>query len=182
MKKLGVLGEDCELSGTHAVSWESLSAEKQDEMDLRMATYAAQIDRMDQNIGRLIETLDESGELDNTLILYFQDNGGWAEGGMLGSGSREDILQGKGYVVSYGRAWANVSNTQFRFYKHWVHEGGVATPLIAHSPGGIKARGQIRHQPAHLIDVMATCMDLAELQAIATQLSEDLGRSGKPRH
>jgi arylsulfatase A-like enzyme len=64
-------------------------------------------------------------------------------------------------MVSYGRAWANVSNTPFKLYKHWVNEGGISTPMIAHWPGGIKARGQIRQQPAHLIDVMATCVDLA---------------------
>lgn len=161
MKKQGVISEECELSGQNAVAWESLSAEKQDEMDLRMATYAAQIDRMDQNIGRLVEALDQAGELDSTLILYFQDNGGCAEGGMLGRGSKEEIIAGKGYMVSYGRAWANVSNTPFKLYKHWVNEGGISTPMIAHWPGGIKARGQIRQQPAHLIDVMATCVDLA---------------------
>jgi len=63
--------------------------------------------------------------------------------------------------IGYGEAWANVSNTPFREYKHWVHEGGIATPLIAHWPAGIGARGALRHEPAHLIDVMATCVDVS---------------------
>jgi arylsulfatase A-like enzyme len=63
--------------------------------------------------------------------------------------------------VAYGKAWANVSNTPFREYKHWVHEGGISTPLIAHWPAGITAKDELRHQPGHLIDVMATCLDVA---------------------
>ena len=63
--------------------------------------------------------------------------------------------------VAYGRGWANVSNTPFREYKHWVHEGGISTPLIAHWPKGITAAGELRTQPGHLIDIAATCVDLA---------------------
>jgi uncharacterized repeat protein (TIGR03806 family) len=63
--------------------------------------------------------------------------------------------------VAYGRGWANVSNTPFREYKHWVHEGGISTPLVAHWPAGIQARGEIRKQPGHVIDVMATCLDVS---------------------
>ncbi len=78
------------------------------------------------------------------------------------------VLQGTGVMPGpadtyhgYGRGWANVSNTPFREYKHWVHEGGISTPLIAHWPAGIKRRGELEHQPSHLIDIMATCVDLA---------------------
>ena len=60
--------------------------------------------------------------------------------------------------IAYGRDWANVSNTPFRLYKHWVHEGGISTPLIAHWPNGISRRGELERQPAHLIDIMATCV------------------------
>jgi len=63
--------------------------------------------------------------------------------------------------VAYGKSWANVSNTPFREYKHWVHEGGIATPLVAHWPAGIRRKGEIEHQPAHLIDIMATCVEVA---------------------
>lgn len=78
------------------------------------------------------------------------------------------VLHGPGIMpgpedtfIAYGRAWANVSNTPFREYKHWVHEGGIASPLIAHWPSGIPARGELRHQPGHLIDIMATCVEVA---------------------
>jgi arylsulfatase len=63
--------------------------------------------------------------------------------------------------LAYGKPWANASNTPFRLYKHWVHEGGISTPLIAHWPVHIKVRCQLRHQPGHLIDIMATCVDVA---------------------
>jgi arylsulfatase len=66
--------------------------------------------------------------------------------------------------VAYGKPWANASNTPFRLYKHWVHEGGISTPLIAHWPECIKARGKLRHQPGHLIDIMATCVDVADAE------------------
>jgi arylsulfatase len=70
--------------------------------------------------------------------------------------------------VAYGRGWANVSNTPFREYKHWVHEGGISTPLIAHWPAGISAKGELRRQPGHLIDIMATCVDLGGAKYPAT--------------
>ena len=66
--------------------------------------------------------------------------------------------------IGYGKGWANVSNTPFREYKHWVHEGGIATPLIAHWPSGIKRAGELDHQPGHLIDIMATCIELGETE------------------
>ena len=78
--------------------------------------------------------------------------------------------------IGYGRGWANVSNTPFREYKHWVHEGGISTPLIAHWPAGIAGRGELRHEPGHLIDVMATCVDLAG----ATYPTEREGESIHP--
>lgn len=164
-----------------------------------MEVYAAMVDRMDQGIGRLTEALRKTGRLDNTLVLFLQDNGGCAEN--IGRqavpkrpGERParptlppippgEILQTQippstrdGYPIrmgpkampggpdtylAYGRGWANVSNTPFREYKHWVHEGGIATPLIAHWPTRIKDRGGLRHQPGHLIDIMATCLDVA---------------------
>jgi arylsulfatase len=126
--------------------------------DLSMAVYAAQIDRMDQSIGRLLKRLDETGASENTLVLFLADNGGCAE----------EINRGKAGVGpggpesywSYGMPWANASNTPFRLYKHWVHEGGISTPLIAYWPGRIKEPGSITHQSGHLIDLMATCVDV----------------------
>lgn len=127
--------------------------------DLSMAVYAAQIDRMDQNIGRVLARLDQSGASDNTLVLFLADNGGCAE--EINRGTPGVDPGGRHSYLSYGLPWANASNTPFRLYKHWVHEGGISTPLIASWPGRIKNTGSITHQPGHLIDVMATCVDVA---------------------
>ena len=126
--------------------------------DLSMAVYAAQIDRMDRNIGRLLARLDQTGASDNTLILFLADNGGCAE--EINRGTAGVGPGGADSYLSYGLPWANASNTPFRLYKHWVHEGGIATPLIAYWPGKIRNPGSITHQPGHLIDLMATCLDV----------------------
>ncbi len=162
-----------------------------------MEVYAAMIDNMDQGIGRIVNALERRGQLDNTLILYLQDNGACAE--QFGFG-RQPLTEAqraerrpmdpnalqtsmvpaytrdgkplrvwRGVVpgpadtyLGYSSGWAHAGNTPFQWYKHWVHEGGIASPLIAHWPRGIEARGNWRHQPAHLIDIMATCVDVAE--------------------
>ncbi len=128
-----------------------------DNQDLLMAVYAAQIDRMDQNIGRILDKVKELGQEQNTLILFLADNGGCAE--VIDRGKHGVPAGGPDSFLSYGPPWANASNTPFRRYKHWVHEGGIATPLIAHWPQGIKDGGKITHQPGHLMDIMATCLD-----------------------
>jgi arylsulfatase len=145
----------------------------------RMEVYAAQIDRMDQNIGRMLDALRRTGQDENTLILFLADNGGCAEnlappystysvprqtrdGRPVRAGNMPDVLPGgDDSFQSYGTGWANASNTPFRLYKHWVHEGGIATPLIARWPKGIRRHGAITHEPGHLIDVMATCAEVA---------------------
>lgn len=169
-----------------------------------MEVYAAMVDRMDQGIGRMIAELKTQGQLDNTLIVYLQDNGGCAEPtGRTGNKNHPNIMRpnaptlpimkptdfitagstpaqtrdgfpvrmGPNVVpgpadtyVAYGKGWANVSNTPFREYKHWVHEGGISTPLIAHWPAGITEHGTLRTQPGHLIDLAATCVDLAGIR------------------
>ena len=166
MIKMGLVKEKWALSDRDAPAWEDVPDEKKDELDYRMAIYAAQIDRMDQNIGRLLKTLKDLGELDNTLIMFFVDNGACAEeddeNECYGGGPAEQLGTKRGYFLTYGRGWANASNTPYRRYKHWVHEGGIATPLIAHWPDRIKDHGTLRHEPAHLIDLMPTCLGLAE--------------------
>jgi arylsulfatase len=134
--------------------------------DLSMAVYAAQIDRMDQNIGRVLTSLDRSGLADNTLVLFLADNGGCAE--EINRGKPGVGPGGPDSYWSYGLPWANASNTPFRLYKHWVHEGGISTPLIASWPGRIKEPGSITHQPGHLIDLMATCVDVGNARYPAT--------------
>ena len=130
--------------------------------DLKMAVYAAQIDRMDQDAGKLLAKLRQIGAEQNTLVLFLSDNGGCAE----------EVDRGKPAVpagdpdsfLSYGLPWANASNTPFRLYKHWVHEGGIATPLIAYWPAVIKQHGVITSAPGHIIDLMATCLDVAGVE------------------
>ncbi|HEX73039.1 MAG TPA: arylsulfatase [Candidatus Hydrogenedentes bacterium] len=136
-----------------------------DEMDLRMAVYAAMIDRMDQGIGRVMDALRRRGMEENTLVLFMSDNGGCHEnidGRRLHKpGTRAGE---RGSFVAYERPWANASNTPFRLFKHWVHEGGIASPLVAHWPAGIQQRGELTHQVMHVTDIMATCLDLAGAQ------------------
>jgi len=132
-------------------------------MDRKMAVYAAQIESMDRGIGRILDTIEALGKDDNTLVLFLADNGGCHEGGALGFDRRNNGVP-PGHVdsyMSYGQSWANASNTPFRMYKHWVHEGGIATPLIARWPAGIESRGGLTHQPGHIVDIMATCVELA---------------------
>jgi arylsulfatase len=161
-----------------------------------MEVYAAMVDNMDQGIGRIVESLKATGQFENTLICFFQDNGGCAENYGRGGTGREraaspdrkvlaaDYLQpdmtpkqtrdgyamrtGKGAMagpadtaIGYGRGWATVSNTPFREYKHYTHEGGISTPLIVHWPDQIKQGGQLETTPGHLIDLMATAVDVA---------------------
>ena len=148
-----------------------------------MEVYAAMLDNMDQGIGRLVAALKANGQFENTLILYLQDNGACAEpygrGGGAGKAKAKGPLPMPGPAesnVGYGEAWANVSNTPFRLYKHWVHEGGISTPLIAHWPRGIMRRGALESQPGHLIDIMATCVDVAG----ASYPAERAGRAVQP--
>ncbi|MCX2575878.1 arylsulfatase [Pedobacter sandarakinus] len=162
MKAMGVITSTTNLTDEDGVDWDKLTPEKQDEMDYRMAIYSAQIDRMDQNVGRIIKSLEKSGTLDNTLILFLADNGACAEGGQLGGGLKENLGTKKGYLLSYGQSWANVSNTPFKKYKHWVNEGGIATPLIVHWPKGMPAatKGKFSDQYGFLPDIMATVVDV----------------------
>lgn len=136
--------------------WNSLSAAEQDRADQIMAIYAAVVDHLDQAIGRLVAQLKRQGSLENTLIIFLADNGGCGEGGAYGS-----LKEGKNGPSAYcGQAWATLQNTPFRYYKHFEHEGGIATPFIAHWPAGIKASGAICREPAHIIDLMATCVEV----------------------
>jgi arylsulfatase A-like enzyme len=128
-----------------------------------MEIYAAQIDSIDQNVGRLVAKLRDLDQFDNTLILFLSDNGCSAEGGPGGfSRGIPDAPLGTGLsYASAGLEWANVSDTPFRKYKMDTYEGGIATPLVVHWPAGIAARGELRHQPSHVIDLMPTFVELA---------------------
>ena len=151
-----------------------------------MEVYAAQIDRMDQGIGMIVDELAASGRLDNTLVIFLSDNGGCAEemppdsvkefvtafvplkdtsraGEPVVPGNVPGLRPGPEETYqSYGRAWANLSNTPFREYKHWVHEGGISTPFIVHWPAGLgDAAGSLCTGPGQLVDVLPTVADAA---------------------
>lgn len=191
MKELGVI-KNWKLSEAPQL-WKNYPEEEK-AWELRcMEVFAAMIDNMDQGVGKIVQSLKDNGQYDNTLILYLHDNGGCAEQfgrkptkkpaeGVVPMGKDElqtrmiparsraghpvlsgpDVMPGPSEsYIAYGRNWANVSNTPFRNYKSQNHEGGIATPLIAHWPNGITAKNEIREQPSHLIDIMATCLEVA---------------------
>ena len=184
MRELGLLDESWPLTPRDPTQppWEDVPDKAWQAR--RMEVYAAQIDRMDQGIGRILDALEATGQIDNTLIVFLSDNGAcaeeidfarWAAHGRFLAGTRRTrggapvrfnndpaILPGaEDTYQSYGVPWANLSNTPFREYKHWVHEGGIATPLIVHWPERVKDGGELRHQPGQLTDIMATCLDAA---------------------
>ena len=180
MKGMGILDPDCRLSppegntnrfrgASHPgwerirekfptyYSWDSMTEEEQDEKDLEMAVFAAMVDRMDQNIGRVIDKLEKAGELENTLIIYFTDNGSCP------FDSNVDFDIPPGPAESYrclSPVWANVGNTPFRLYKQNGHEGGANTHFIAHWPRMIEPN-QITDQPGHVADLFPTFLELA---------------------
>lgn len=166
MTEMGLIDAGWQLSDPDWRDWNSLSEEKKREMDLRRAIYSAMVDRMDQNIGRLTGYLKENQLLDNTVIIFLNDNGACAEGGELGGGPARQLETREGYFLTYGGAWANSSNTPYREYKHWVHEGGIKTPFIVHWPVGIpeQERGSLIRAYGYLPDIMTTCIDLAGTQ------------------
>jgi arylsulfatase len=135
------------------------NARNKEELERRMEVYAAQIDRMDQGIGRVLQKVSDLGQEDNTLVLFLSDNGACHEVVERSKPGAETGMPDS--FVSYGRGWANASNTPFRLYKHWVHEGGIAAPLIARWPRVIKRGGEFFREPAHITDIMPTVMELA---------------------
>lgn len=187
--ELGLIDEHWLLAGRdpRVPAWDDVPEEERPWFERAMEVYAAQIDRMDQGIGELVAALEETGRLDNTLILFLADNGGCAEvltdrwtglaiprealdGSPVAVGNDRDVLPGpESSYQSYGPHWAHVSNTPFRLYKHWVHEGGIASPLIAHWPERIADGGGIVRETAHVIDLMATALDAAGASHSATR-------------
>ncbi|MCF3109188.1 arylsulfatase [Niabella sp. CC-SYL272] len=139
-------------------AWDRLTDKEQEEMSMRMAIYAAQIDIMDEGIGKIMQTLKENNALDNTLIFFLSDNGACAE--FISSGESKAVDGTAETFESYRLPWANVSSTPFQQYKHFTHEGGIATPLIVHWPEGINARlnDQFVSGYGHITDIMATCV------------------------
>ena len=180
MIEQGVISAEWDLTPRDAVvpAWEDV--DHKEWQASRMEAYAAQITAMDRAIGGVVSKLTELGILDNTVIFFMADNGGCAEelyptsSGLIfptetldgkpvkhGNVPTEIPGQADDYQ-SYGVPWANASNTPFRMFKHWVHEGGISSPLVVHWPNGITVPSTWTDQPGHLIDIMATCVDVAE--------------------
>lgn len=153
-------------------AWESLPESRREDLARRMATYAAMVEIMDENIGRVVADLEENDELENSFLVFLSDNGACAEWDPLGfdnepypvnrlhEGEALAEMGQPGSFHSYGTGWANACNTPFRLYKHYNHEGGISSPTILHWPKGIGRRGEIDRQPAHLVDLAATLLDL----------------------
>ncbi len=181
LKASGILNPKWEISprNTSADAWDD--ARNKAWEDLRMATYAAMIDRMDQGIGRIMDKVRELGAEDNTLVMFLSDNGGCAEflaedtdrpvpsqygspnpdGTPIKMGNIPGLRPGPGDTfMSYDIAWANASNSPFRLFKRWTHEGGISTPFIVSWPGRIK-QPAIVHEPTHISDIPATCIAAA---------------------
>jgi arylsulfatase len=149
-----------------AVAWDRLTQEQKRFQATKMAIHAAMIDRMDREIGRVLEQLKAMGALKNTLVMFASDNGASAE--FLNRGDKHDPSAEPGSGGSYlclGPGWSTAANTPFRLHKSWVHEGGISTPLIVHWPMGIKAKGELRHAVGHVIDIAPTILDLVGIQS-----------------
>jgi len=179
MKKLGVVNPNWALSPRHpkVPAWKDETNKAWQQR--RMEVYAAQVDRMDRGIGKVLGALKQTGRFKNTLVMYLQDNGAChveytpkrkgsylpektRDGKPMRPGNLPDIMPGpEDTYQSYGYGWANVSNTPFRLFKQHDHEGGIRTPCIAHWPKGIKHKGKIVTQLGHIVDVMPTCLELA---------------------
>lgn len=189
-KQLGIIPKDTQLSPRSDVpanwanektgwadknnpAWNSLPADRRADLARRMAVYAAMIDRMDQNIGRVLADLRKNNELDNTLVIFLSDNGACAEWDPFGfdghSGPNNVLHVGDdvkkigtpGSYSSYGSGWANACNTPWKLYKHYDYEGGIATPCIVRWPAAIKHPGEMNATPGDIIDFMPTFLELS---------------------
>ena len=149
-----------------AVAWETLSEEQKRFQATKMAIHAAMITRMDIEIGRVIQQLKEMGAYQNTLILFASDNGASAEQMIRGDGHDRSAAMGSAKTfLCLGPGFSTAANTPFRLHKHWNHEGGISSPFIAHWPGGIVSRGELRDEPSHFIDIVPTILELAGANA-----------------
>ena len=160
MVKMGLIAKRYPLSprDPSVTAWDDVPEAERDGWDLKMAVYAAMIDRMDQGIGRILAKVRDLGREQNTLVIFLADNGGCAEN----VNKTPEVPPGP--LASYrtvDKPWANASNTPFRKYKSWDHEGGICTPFIVSWPKVIRNGGTINRQVGHIIDIMATCCDVA---------------------
>jgi arylsulfatase len=146
----------------YAIAWEDLTPEQKKFQAAKMAVHAAMVDRMDQEIGRVLAQVDAMGATANTIVLFMSDNGATAEQIIRGDGHDPAAAPGSAKTfLGIGPGWSTACNTPLRLHKSWVHEGGISTPLIVRWPQGIAARGELRRNPSHLIDIVPTILELA---------------------
>jgi len=144
------------------VPWEELTEQQREFQAVKMAIHAAMVDRMDREVGRILKQLEAMGAMENTLIFFLSDNGASAEILVRDDGHDRSAPPGSAAThLCLGPGWSTVSNTPFRRHKTWVHEGGIATPLIVHWPRGFAARNELRHNVGHVIDLAPTILDAA---------------------
>ncbi|MEZ6125079.1 MAG: arylsulfatase [Planctomycetaceae bacterium] len=149
----------------HPIPWKKLTPRQQKFQAEKMAIHAAMVDRIDQEIGRILQQLRDMQAMDNTVIFFLSDNGASAE--IMVRGDGHDPMATPGSAATHlclGPGWSTVCNTPFRRHKTWVHEGGIATPLIVHWPNRLRQGNQIRHQTGHVIDLVPTILDVCGVQ------------------
>jgi len=145
-----------------AVPWSTLTPAQKELQRTKMAIHAAMITRMDTEIGKLLKQVEAMRAFDDTVVIFLSDNGASSEQLIRGDGHNASAPPGSARThLCLGPGWSSCSNTPFRLHKSWVNEGGIASPLIAHWPKGIRERGKLRHDPCHFIDVLPTLVDLA---------------------
>ena len=160
-----------------AVAWKDLTEEQKRFQATKMAIHAAMIDRMDREIGRVLDQVKAMGAFENTVILFVSDNGASAEQIIRGDLNDPSAPPGSAQILPVpGPGWSSAANTPFRLHKSWVHEGGISSPLIVHWPAGIAARGELRHNPCHFIDILPTVIDLAGGEDVPS----DMERPSRP--
>lgn len=160
-------------AGESNPAWDSLAEDRRHDLARRMAVFAAMVESIDTGVGQMVDHLRQTGDLDNTLILFLSDNGACYEWGPFGfdGPSRQGLnvlrtdnqlrdIGGRGTHQSYGSGWANLGNTPLRMYKHFTHEGGISTPLIAHWPRGLGKPDAWIRQVGHVLDVMPTLIEI----------------------
>lgn len=144
------------------VHWDQLTDEQKRFQATKMAIHAAMIDRMDREIGRVLEQLKAMGAMDNTLIIFLSDNGTDASMIVRGDGNDRSAAPGSaGSFLCLGPGWSSAGNSPFRLHKIWTNEGGISTPFIVHWPKGFPARGELRHDVGHVIDIVPTLLEVA---------------------
>ena len=164
MRSLGLIDDNLAIPERPASIPAWVDVENKEDWILRMEVYAAMVDRMDQGIGQIIQTLDETKSLRNTIVIFLSDNGGSPEnitGRNLNDSTK--AVGERGSYAAYREPWAGVSNMPLRYYKAWMHEGGISTPMIVYWPRGIVNPGRLVKQPGHIIDIMATALDVSRV-------------------